>query len=1150
MSQEEFTSLVKKGDSLVSAGKLDQAVNTYLQALQIEPDNVGVRLNVVKIYMKMREFAEGISQYIVLAENLSKAGKNQEAQKVYQELIAIGSSQTAKLNIIDRRTLSSNLPQIQEAVAGRLRQIQYNLASLYYENGASDEAIGLLKTTLDNFPDEESLHSLLGRIYFDKEKFSEAQGEYQEVIRINPASSASAYEAIGDIFHQSNKETADTVIWYKNAAELYMKNEQIDEAIRIYENILNMDPKDTGSKETLAEIYFQVENIEDGVRTLKSLADIYIEEESLDKVIGVYEKILEYSPENIGIKEKAIGVYGRVLEADPFNLSARHKLIQALLSSGKAKEAVPQFLALAKAYLEKDMLEEGFSVCKKLLEINPNEAQAHEILARFYSKRNQKDIAMDEFIKAVNLYRDTGKLQEAKNLNIEMKRLYPEQKAISYQEALSMVSEGKFEEAEPILEEIIMGDPQHLSALKLLVKVYQKIGALDKILSAYQKILQADPADISSREELIDYYLNFGRIDDGVKESAYLADIYFESGKLAEAENLYKNILTFFPRKVEIRKSLADLYLRKNLYDKAKEEYILLLNYYTKTEQMPYAIELCKKALEVSPEDINAHLRLARLAQGSGLVELAVKEHSYLSDYYLNSNLMDEARQLLENLLELSPDANDYREKLIGILKQGGYIEDVKSQYKILIDSYLKSDLRSKAQDIYSKIVQTDPQDLEIRRQVCKIYLNRDFESSALEIFKELLGIYESQKNIEKCLEINSDNLIVLYSQAQYKSYLEYEEKNALWYLQLNQREKAVGEYVDIFKKAILHGVSSKAEEILPKLVEIWTQDPKEAIAGLESLAFEFKENSQLESEVMILKSLIPLYEDEKDYDKEVSALSYIKQYHRELGQFDNVLEYLDKITFLYLKLNQPDRASDALFEKLEVYFKINRPDEVQAVFSEILAKIDEGEAKLRLGQLYFDYKYFDQALPYFNEVFANSPENVEILSKLAILNIRLGKLSEAVDMVKDVYAKNKDFQVIEEYIKAAAVEFEKAKFEFNLAHLYKEIGFYEEAVINFLECAQDRFFVLSANSMIAETFISQGLFDLAVEQYNKTLKIEGFPEEDYLDIRYNFASYLEATDKLKEALEHYHECYAVDIKYKDVALRIEKLNKILQEKQ
>ena len=44
------------------------------------------------------------------------------------------------------------------------------------------------------------------------------------------------------------------------------------------------------------------------------------------------------------------------------------------------------------------------------------------------------------------------------------------------------------------------------------------------------------------------------------------------------------------------------------------------------------------------------------------------------------------------------------------------------------------------------------------------------------------------------------------------------------------------------------------------------------------------------------------------------------------------------------------------------------------------------------------------------------------------------------------------------------------------------------------------------------------------------------------LDLRYNLASILQAEGRYEDAIQAYQECYAVDIKFRDVAERLDEL--------
>ena len=70
-----------------------------------------------------------------------------------------------------------------------------------------------------------------------------------------------------------------------------------------------------------------------------------------------------------------------------------------------------------------------------------------------------------------------------------------------------------------------------------------------------------------------------------------------------------------------------------------------------------------------------------------------------------------------------------------------------------------------------------------------------------------------------------------------------------------------------------------------------------------------------------------------------------------------------------------------------------------------------------------------------------------------------------------------------------------------------------------------------------------QNQLELANRIFEEGLKVKGFSEEEYLELRYSMALAYQKQGKLKEALNGFQECYAIDIRYRDVADKIKQLS-------
>ncbi len=112
----------------------------------------------------------------------------------------------------------------------------------------------------------------------------------------------------------------------------------------------------------------------------------------------------------------------------------------------------------------------------------------------------------------------------------------------------------------------------------------------------------------------------------------------------------------------------------------------------------------------------------------------------------------------------------------------------------------------------------------------------------------------------------------------------------------------------------------------------------------------------------------------------------------------------------------------------------------------------------------------------------------------------------------------------------------------YNLGIAYKEMGLVDEAVAEFQLAAKDEGRLLECASMLGICFIEKGMPKLAVKWFEKGLQAQGRTEEEYLGLRYDLASALEASGDPARALEIFTELYGQDAKFRDVADRVRQL--------
>eukprot|EP00800_Vazella_pourtalesii_P021339 TRINITY_DN788_c0_g1_i11.p1 TRINITY_DN788_c0_g1~~TRINITY_DN788_c0_g1_i11.p1 ORF type:complete len:765 (-),score=209.82 TRINITY_DN788_c0_g1_i11:144-2438(-) len=204
---------------------LFRAVNAYLRALTLSPNNAIVNGNLACVYYEQGHLELAVDTYrraialqphfpdayCNLANALKEQGKVQEAEACYFTALRMCNTHADSLN---------------------------NLANIKREQGNIDQAMTLYLRALEVYPDFAAAHSNLASILQMQGKLQEALLHYKEAIRIHPAF-ADAYSNMGNTL----KEMQDT----QGAIQCYLRAIQINPAFAEGHSHLASIYKDTGN---------------------------------------------------------------------------------------------------------------------------------------------------------------------------------------------------------------------------------------------------------------------------------------------------------------------------------------------------------------------------------------------------------------------------------------------------------------------------------------------------------------------------------------------------------------------------------------------------------------------------------------------------------------------------------------------------------------------------------------------------------------------------------------------------------------------------------------------------------------------------------------------------------------------------------------
>ena len=239
-----------------------------------------------------------------------------------------------------------------------------------------------------------------------------------------------------------------------------------------------------------------------------------------------------------------------------------------------------------------------------------------------------------------------------------------------YLEALRLKENNKHSEAYTVLQHALKIDSASSAALALLANYYLYLQQDSLAIDALQKAVKYNPQNLEYKVSL--------------------AEIYRETGNLAESTKLYESLAAEQPEKAELHFYLIDLYLRQNQINKAIQSLDNLENIIGMND----ALSLQKYKLYLAIEQTkNAVNELEKLAAKNST---EIKYQILLGDYYLETDNPDKAWIYYEKARKIDPQNPYYIVSMINYYEREGDTEAAANE--------IESALKNRSLDVDTKI--------------------------------------------------------------------------------------------------------------------------------------------------------------------------------------------------------------------------------------------------------------------------------------------------------------------------------------------------------------------------------------------------------------------------------------------------------------
>src|SRR5579884_1188520 len=180
-------------------------------------------------------------------------------------------------------------------------------------------------------------------------------------------------------------------------------------------------------------------------------------------------------------------------------------------------------------------------------------------------------------------------------------------------------------------------------------------GKLLNAIAEYEKVVKADPKDLTVLNTIGDLYARIGQTDQAASYFRSVGDAYAQQGFTVKAIAMYKKLTKLNPTNECVLK-LAELYSQQGLFNDARAQYLQIAEQAMRAGHLEHAVQIFQKILEMDPENTAMQVKLAEVYIRLGKKDEGAKILTKAAEALQARGAADQAEEILKRMLVLDPN--------------------------------------------------------------------------------------------------------------------------------------------------------------------------------------------------------------------------------------------------------------------------------------------------------------------------------------------------------------------------------------------------------------------------------------------------------------------------------------------------------------
>ena len=297
---------------------------------------------------------------------------------------------------------------------------------------------------------------------------------------------------------------------------------------------------------------------------------------------------------------------------------------------------------------------------------------------------------------------------------------------------------------------------------------YLTAGRVERAIDEFQKLIEDNPKDYNTLNQIGDLSVQIGRIKEGVEIHKRLGAAYERDGFHARAAAIFQKVVRNAPEDIDAAQRLADLYRQMNRPADAVRIHLTVAESFQKKGLIKRALEEFNKVVDLDPKNLKMKVRLADLYNKEGLKDRAAGIYLEVAESLAMEQMHGEASQILERAKAMISTPQVYlTQSRLGVI-QGDYstaAEHLREglganpRNPELLEALAEIELRSghpdRALEALAEVAQLPEKTLPLCERALRNLVNADRSEEGLRLFAPIareLARRGSGDPVSRCL--------------------------------------------------------------------------------------------------------------------------------------------------------------------------------------------------------------------------------------------------------------------------------------------------------------------------------------------------------------------------------------------------------------